>query len=236
MAYTIAAVVAAPGRLDQIPATVRGLLVQSRAPDEIVVLDQAPAFRHSPATLRFLQHHAACGNIRLAMLAGSGACRACNCGPAFARSGILLYLRDCMPSPDLVARHLQHYCDPDVGAVGGVVISGESHDSAGHAGERPHSQQCDREESGRGAAACLLNADNFSVRREVFIAVGGWNEHLRCNADRDLTMRLLAAGHGIVYDPEARATRSTGHGCEMTTGTRTRRPPVKAKLPDGVTS
>jgi GT2 family glycosyltransferase len=52
---------------------------------------------------------------------------------------------------------------------------------------------------------------NFSIRREVLLAVGGFDEDFRIygNEDLELSLRLTKAGVDIVYDPEALANQYT---------------------------
>jgi GT2 family glycosyltransferase len=61
-----------------------------------------------------------------------------------------------------------------------------------------------------------LNAGNFLVRREVFEAVGGFDETLSTGEDAELGLRLVKAGHTIHADESVRAVhlgnpKSLGH-------------------------
>jgi Predicted glycosyltransferases len=46
-------------------------------------------------------------------------------------------------------------------------------------------------------------AGNMGVRRDAFLEVGGFDEHLRTGEDLDLCWRMQLAGHQLVEDPRA---------------------------------
>lgn len=63
-------------------------------------------------------------------------------------------------------------------------------------------------QAGRGEAPCRVSAFvGFAhmLRRPVFLAIGGYQEHLVFyGEEKEFCLRLLAAGHGVVYLPDAR--------------------------------
>lgn len=59
-----------------------------------------------------------------------------------------------------------------------------------------------REPGHRFAYNDLLSG-NFSIERQLFAAVGGFDESLRCHEDYDLGMRLIAGGARLQFAPDA---------------------------------
>jgi len=211
LAYSIAAIVPTYRREEHLVATIRGLLGQSRPPDEILVLDQTPAREHRPATLRFLQRNAARARIRLAVLSRPGVYRARNRAALFSNADVLLYLDDDItPSPHLAANHLRHYDDPAVSAVVGSVLRHENEPPVPVPADFAARTHLEQAFSYSGYFRRPLKhvgfmcAGNFSVRRSALLAVGGWDEHIINYGDRDLGIRLCQAGFRIDYDPDAR--------------------------------
>ena len=137
--------------------------------------------------------------------------RARNQAALLASADILLWLDDDItPVHDLVKCHLRHFDDSAVSAVVGSVV----HDIQDEMIAVP--------ETFRKALPVVqaftysgqfmtplenigfMCGGNFSIRREVFMRVGGWDEHILNYGDRDLGIRLCAAGLRIDYDPEAK--------------------------------
>ena len=49
-------------------------------------------------------------------------------------------------------------------------------------------------------------AGHFCVRRRVLADIGGWDEHILTYGDKDMGLRLYAAGRNVVYDPSPTLT------------------------------
>lgn len=106
----------------QLEACLRGLAAQVRAPDEVIVVwqgddagtrDAAEAMRDAmPCALRIL-HSPDPGIVPAENLALETA----------VGEVVLLIDDDAIAPPDWVARHLAHYADPRVGAVGGPAVN-----------------------------------------------------------------------------------------------------------------
>lgn len=142
--------------------------------------------------------------------------------PSFARNlaltrtdaDILLFLDDdVLLRPDLLRRHYAYYASDSGSRV--VGVTGQLHTclpgiapesvSLENFRERTVPVQPDRPLV-IAPPSChpILASGNASVRRQVFLDVGGFDENLCFNEDRDLTFRLHAAGAGrLAYDPEA---------------------------------
>ena len=59
-------------------------------------------------------------------------------------------------------------------------------------------------------------AGHFCVRRRVLAEIGGWDEHILTYGDKDMGLRMYAAGKNVVYDPHPTLT----HLAVATGGTR----------------
>ncbi len=127
-----------------------------------------------------------------------------NIGLREARGEIVVFTdADCVAEPDWLARLTAPYADFRVSVVGGAVVFetgnywtladnlSSFHEFLGGTppGPRVH-----------------LPSLNLSARREVLSAVGGFDERypLPAGEDSDLSYRLRAAGHTLLFEPAAR--------------------------------
>jgi GT2 family glycosyltransferase len=208
---TIAAIIPTYRRDGYLINTIKGMLSQTRVPDEVIVLDQTPREEHAPETMKFLKHHDSKGNIRLVTLDRPGVYPARNVAAKIANSDILLYLDDDITSVDcLVENHLRHFANPDVSAVAGSILHNQKEDMIPIPVEfikAPHLVQAFTYSSRFNQPLQnigFMYAGNFSIRRDVFFKIGGWDEHILTYGDRDLGLRLCAMGYRMDYDPEAK--------------------------------
>lgn len=141
---------------------------------------------------------------------------------------ILLFLDDDVdPEPDLIGAHLKNYQDPSIHAVAGFYLEPgekEAKEPRKTVWWRPltslekypasYSERVD---------SPLWPSCNGSIRREVFIKLGGFDENYRYTLldDTDLAVRMQKAGYRCVHDPKARLF----HRKEPTGGNR----PVKTE-------
>lgn len=140
-------------------------------------------------------------NSRLLTEAKSGSYAARNCGVAEARGEVLAFLdADCSPDPawlesaltcmemhgaDLVAGHIQ------LTYQSSKLTPAECYEQAFAFRQAQNVE--------RGAAVTA----NLIVRREVFDAVGVFNEQMMSGGDFEFTRRATSAGFKLVYCPEA---------------------------------
>lgn len=106
------------GRPAALERCLRSLARQSRAPEEVLVVWQ----EDDAATRDAAQHVGAATGLplRVAHSASRGVVPAENAALDVARGAVVLLIDDDAVAPDdWVARHLAHYTDPSIGAVGG---------------------------------------------------------------------------------------------------------------------
>jgi GT2 family glycosyltransferase len=140
---------------------------------------------------------------------------------------ILLFLDDDVdPETGLVGAHLENYRDPTIHAVAGFYLEpGESETSQPKDGIwwRPLTQLERYPASySKRVDSPLWPSCNGSIRREVFLKLGGFDEnyHYTLLDDTDLAVRMLNAGYRCVHDPKARLF----HRKEPTGGNRPAKP------------
>ena len=138
----------------------------------------------------------------------------CNVGARRASGDIILFLNDDMlaHSPGWVSQIQQHFSNPSVGGVGGLLLTPEGLvQCAGHANEpRPHiygvgkdptdptfrSQLMTTRETSGLSGAC------FAVRHTDYVEVGGMCEELPSSYnDVDLGFKIKEAGKKLMYVP-----------------------------------
>ncbi|NCY22129.1 glycosyltransferase [bacterium] len=127
------------------------------------------------------------------------------------RAEILLFLDDDVdPERNLIEAHLENYRDPSIHAVGGFYLEpGETEE------EKPRKRVWWRPLTKMEMyPACykqrvdspLWPSCNGSIRREVFLALRGFDENYKYTFldDTDLAVRMQKAGYRCVHDPKAR--------------------------------
>jgi len=179
----------------------------SPRPEKIWVLDQSKSI--DPEILSI------CGGsgefICLFCFSIPGAQYARNWAAKESSADILLFLDDDVdPEPRLVEAHLENYRDPTIHAVAGFYLEpGESETSQPKDGIwwRPLTQLERYPASySKRVDSPLWPSCNGSIRREVFLKLGGFDENYRYTLldDTDLAVRMQKAGYRCVHDPKAR--------------------------------
>jgi glycosyltransferase involved in cell wall biosynthesis len=208
---TISVCIPTYGRDAVLCQTVRQALAQDTPAHEILVVDQSPA--HEQETERFLSDAQERGAIRWIRLPRPSAALARNTAILEARGDILVFLDDDVEIPrDLLARHLDNYEDPQtIGVVGRFLGEGSrtyepAPDLPPEALQEPLGWMEVPGNLGRRVEKHLLHSGHCSVRREVAIAAGGFDENfgpLDVLADFDFGWRVgqLKAGR-TWHDPE----------------------------------
>lgn len=127
-----------------------------------------------------------------------GSYQARNYGAAMSRGLFLAFTdADCRPRADWLAEALRHFNrDMGIAAIGGrIALEHSRHASAAEAYERVYAFRQDRYVRQHGFAATA----NLIVRREAFLAVGGFDGSLRSGGDYEWGRRLVRSGYRLEY-------------------------------------
>ncbi len=177
-------------------------------PGEILVVDQTE--KHPPGVERELQRLDGAGLIRLVRFSPPSIPRAMNIGLREARGAVVLFLDDDVePAPDLVAAHAARHGGAHAAVCGQVLQPGEVPDLAANQHPRGEGFGADIDFRFNGTEPVEIAnvmAGNLSVSRDLALSIGGFDEQFIGSAFRfetDFARRLVAAGHRILFAPEA---------------------------------
>ena len=178
--------------------SIQRVLALEPRPSEIVVVDQTPD--HSPEIEQKLGALAAEDRIRWIRTRSPSIPRAMNAGLLEATSEIVLFLDDDItPDKELIAAHVQAHQELNRTVVAGQVLQ---------PGEEPLRSASEPFQFSSAASQWIsgIMAGNFSIRRELAVGVGGFDENFVRVAYRfetEFAARLEAAGARIWYEPKA---------------------------------
>ncbi len=197
--------------------TILHLLALEPAAAEILVVDQSE--RHETATVAQLETLAAGGKIKWIRLLHPSITHAMNVGLLECRSEIVLFLDDdILPGGDLLRGHLDAHAQGSVNIVAGQILQPWEEALPEDLEPQPF-RFC----SSRRASVTELMGGNFSVRRDVAVRLGGFDEnfvHVAYRFEAEFCDRARAAGESILFEPRASirhlkvthgGTRSFGH-------------------------
>lgn len=181
--------------------TIESVLSLSPPADEVWVIDQTQT--HDPETATYLKKVSGRG-VNVITLPEPGVCFARNLGAALSNADIVIYLDDdvIIEKKDFIELHRQNYMDPDVDAVWGQIVNPcrEVRDTLKPGGVVPSNY------AKRVGRTKQLVSANHSIRREVMLKMGGYDESFSgrtyANEDGDLGRRLYGENYRIVFDPE----------------------------------
>lgn len=181
---------------------------QDLPPAEILVIDQT---REHPAFVgKELSHLETSGFIRWIRLDRPSIPAAMNAGLRAAMSPIALFLDDDIePSLNLVRAHAVRHGGDFAAVCGQVLQPGEVPDPAANRWTRREGLRADLDFRFNGTVPSEIAnvmAGNLSVLREPALSIGGFDEQFIGSAYRfetDFARRLIAAGHRILFAPEA---------------------------------
>jgi GT2 family glycosyltransferase len=196
--------------------TINHLLRLRPEPAEVLLIDQTP--RHEETTERGLRELERGGVVRQVKLNRPSITGAMNEGLRQARCEVVLFLDDdIIPDSELLAAHLAAHARGERIVAGQVLQPGES----------PLDDEKKSEEF-RFASNCRqyiteVMGGNFSIRRELALELGGFDEnfvHVAYKFEAEFAHRALAEGKLILFEPTASirhlkaisgGTRSFGH-------------------------
>ena len=200
---SVSLVVPTLDRPDALFNLLRHLDLQTRRPDEIVVVDQSAA---EDARVRDMARGR--DDLRYHRIPVRGLPNARNVGVGLARGDVVLFLDDdTVPAPDLVKQHAARYDDPGVAGVGGRVTGG--YDAASGPVGRFNTRDGTVLRNFGAREACEVDhlpGGNMSFRREVFRAVGGFDVAFggaSIGEETDFCLRARRAGFRLVFEPRA---------------------------------
>jgi GT2 family glycosyltransferase len=179
--------------------TLRHVRSASEPVVDVIVLDQT--FEHTDAVTQSLQEMDVAGAIRWLRLSDPSITRAMNCGLVEARHDIVLFLDDdIVPEPGLIEAHLDAHLETGAALVAGRVIQPWQEAVDFSTDENFHFA------STRPAWVTEFMGGNFSLRRDVALRLGGFDEHfvgVAYNFEAEFAHRLRQAGHKIYFAPKA---------------------------------
>lgn len=179
--------------------SVRALLAPEQAADEIIVVDQTP--QHPAKIEAALQALHDSGRMRWLRLAQPSIPHAMNVGLGAAQSEIVLFLDDdIVPDADLVDAHVRAQRDDGAFLVAGMVLQ---------PGQRADTLQPGEPFRFNSDAPAMIRefmGGNFSIRRDIALVLGGFDENFVGAAYRfeaEFAHRYVKA-HGLIrYEPRA---------------------------------
>jgi GT2 family glycosyltransferase len=181
-------------------ATLRAIVSQADGrPMEVIAVDDGSA----DGSARILAEYTARGSVRVVAGRGRGAAAAVNLGLTHARYPTICQVdQDVVLEPGWMARLTATLADPGVAAVQGYYVTPWS------AGVWARVAGLDLEQRYARIAGPLVDhvcTGNTAYRRDALRGVGGLDERIGYGYDNDLSYRLVAAGHRLVFCRDARA-------------------------------
>ena len=180
--------------------TVRFLCELDSPAFEILIVDQSE--KHEASTLEALQAWDKTGDIRWIRLSQPSITHAMNTGLIKAKGEIVLFLDDdIIPDARLISAHAAAHAEGICNIVAGQVLQpGET--------VRPESPISGEFQfrSGKRCWVSELMGGNFSVRKVIAIALGGFDEnfvHVAYRFEAEFCNRAIIAGEKILFEPAA---------------------------------
>jgi glycosyltransferase involved in cell wall biosynthesis len=210
---TISVIICTRDRPNSLDRCLRSLLLCSRSPEEILVVDNSPRY---DATRRLVENYP---QVHYVLEPRPGLDFARNTGIGHTHGQIVAFADDDVTvHPDWVARIAACFSDTQVAAATGLVLPAELDTEAQALFEQhwgfnrgyrvmTYDSEYFSKLKSRGVPAWNIGAGaNMAFRREVFDLVGDFDERLDvgaagCSGDSELWYRLLAAGLRCRYDP-----------------------------------
>jgi len=204
-------------RADQLQRCLQLLVSLECQPEQIIVVDNAPA-PGDTSTFDVAQQFKGVTYVKESYI---GLDIARNTGIIYAKAPIIAYVDDdVVVHPSWLYRVWENFQDPAVAAMTGLVIASELNTEAQYIFERHWSFNRGYKDKtydsnyfnttlAKGPPVWEIGAGaNMAFRKNIFEEVGYFNELLDvgaagCNGDSEMWYRILAAGHIIKYNPRA---------------------------------
>lgn len=177
------------------------MLALDPAPDEIIIVDQT--LLHEPDTETELGSLEKSGSIRWIRLEMPSIPHAMNVGLLEAHHEVVLFTDDdVVPDRKLVAAHTAAHAEEGGGIVAGLVVQ------PWDKGVPPEKRNPEISRFSRGPRRRLeeFMGGNFSIRRELALRIGGFDENFIMAAyrfEKEFAERVLASGGHIAFEPAA---------------------------------
>ncbi|RIK58197.1 MAG: hypothetical protein DCC57_00915 [Chloroflexi bacterium] len=209
---TASVIIPAWNGADDLPACLDALLAQTGVDFEVIVVDNASADGSADQVAARYGHDRRVRLLRQTANLGFGG--GCNTGLAQARGDVLVLLnQDTEVRPGWLAALVDAlYADPAVGIAGSKALYPDG--TIQHAGGRIDAQgngshlgyrQPDQGQFDRPAGVDYVTGASLALRRDLYEAIGGFDEgfgRAYCE-DVDLCLRARAAGRRVVYAPRS---------------------------------
>ncbi len=187
-----------------IQQSIRSLLSLDYPCFEVLVVDDGSS---DDTCQRALQASRGFGRVRVIRKPNGGKASALNVGLAHARGSLILNMdADSKLSSNALRACVGHFLDPSVGAVAGniKVANRENLVTRLQSLEYIHGLALERRAQDAIKAVSVIGGPLGMFRKSALQAVGGYDSDTFAE-DRDVTLKLLAKGWLVTYEPEARA-------------------------------
>jgi GT2 family glycosyltransferase len=209
MSFQLSVVVPTYQRRDSLLRTLASLRAQTLPPDQYEVI--AAIDGSTDGTAEAVRSFAASYTIVALEGANRGRASACNAGIRAASGALIVLLDDDMEaSPGFLAAHASAHEGPDKRAVVGaapIVVSTGSPPFVRYMARGFRARLERLAQPGYQLGFRDTYTGNFSARRDVLLAVGGFDEGFQVygHEDYELALRLQEAGVELTFSAEARA-------------------------------
>jgi len=207
--YDISIVIPTYQRRDSVRRVLQALAQQTLPPDDYEVIVSIDG--SDDGTLDMLGRLPMPYKLQAIWQANQGRAAACNAGIRMATGALVVLLDDDMePAPEFLAAHLQAHPDGSrLGVMGAVPITVDrsAPPVVAYVGSKFNRHLDQLAQPDHKLKLRDFYSGNFSIRREILLEVGAFDESFKIygNEDLDLSLRLVQAGVRIVYSPEALA-------------------------------
>jgi len=205
MSHSVSVVIPTLDRCREVLNTLKDLLAQDYSDFDILVLDQTD--KPSPELTGFIKNKP---QIHYFHLDKKSSPHARNIGAQKAKGEILLFLDDdvSIQNKSFIWHHLDNFNNPEIGLVGGRVVYGDENPNHREVGKLKFwaLKEITHFDSTKKMPIDHAPGGNMSVRKKVFLAVGGFSEIKKGNAhmeETDFCLRVKRAGHKAIFEPQA---------------------------------